>query len=150
MEEQEYARLRKFIVVSWLLLLAVIVGMAFWGSYQVRLLNQTIAYKNAQLAGKIPYVKDGAQGQQGVTGQSGQAGRNGTNGSDGTNGQNGVNGSQGVPGPRGDKGDTGATGAQGEQGPQGRTVFTRTNPITGEGECRYAGDRTWQPESECQ
>lgn len=153
MNDQELKRLRKFIVISWLMLLAVLVAIAFWGSYQVRLLNETIAYKDAQLRGEIPYVKDGKSGEQGQIGQSGNNGANGSNGQNGSSGPQGNQGSQGnlgLSGEKGDKGDKGDVGDTGSQGPPGKTVFLRTNPLTLQEECRYAGDTDWRPASECQ
>lgn len=82
----------------------------------------------------------GPQGVQGPKGDTGLTGNNGNNGAT-------VVGPTGAQGAQGEKGDQ---GVQGEPGPPGRTVFTRTNPITGQGECRYAGDSGWMPESECQ
>lgn len=150
MTDLEYERLRKFIIISWLILLAVIVGLAFWGSYEIRTLNQTIAVKEAQLKGEIPYIKDGVQGKQGDSGLSGNNGNNGANGQNGQSGPQGTQGTTGLQGPVGPKGDTGATGPQGPQGPSGKVIYERTNPVTQQQECRYAGDSDWQPASECQ
>jgi collagen triple helix repeat protein len=90
---------------------------------------------------------NGANGQsivgpQGLTGPKGDTGATGPQGPQGYNGQT-VTGPQGPQGEQGIQGETGATGAP------GKTVFVRYNPITMQGECRYAGDDEWQPESEC-
>ncbi len=55
-----------------------------------------------------------------------------------------------VPGPPGPKGETGEQGPRGEQGAPGPTVFYRQHPLTGEEECRYAGNTDWQPIEDCE
>ena len=98
-------------------------------------------------------IRNGIDGLNGRDGES-IAGRDGVNGKDGRDGRDSIstNNTTTVIKEVPVKGDTGAQGVKGdtgETGAPGKTVFTRTN-IFGQGECRYAGDVEWQPESECE
>lgn len=153
-------RLLKLLLASfWIMFLGVIILVVF-GSYKIGDIDRRLAIRPE----KGDPGSSGIQGDPGVQGQPGLTvvGPRGPQGPQGAIGPMGVQGATGVPGPQGAtgpagpqgeqgvQGPQGEPGPQGEQGPPGKTVFTRTNPITGEGECRYAGDETWQPESECQ
>lgn len=133
MDDQEYKRLKRFIVISWSILLVVVVGLAIWGSYEIKNLKEIVAQKpQSQIVEKPIKGIDGKNGKDGIS----------------------IIGPIGPAGSRGERGKTGAAGKsvrgdKGEQGDAGRIVFVRANPITGDQECKYAGDDDWQPISEC-
>lgn len=150
-DNREYKRLQRLILALWFFILMVCISLAFLFSFQVKKLNQELTLRQAQLEGKIPYVKDGKNGLAGesVVGPRGEQGTKGDKGDTGSQGQQGVQGIQGVSGKDGADGKDGAVGPQGETGLAGRTVFQRTNLITGQEECRYSDSYEWQPIQEC-
>lgn len=141
MNNDELKRLKRFIVISWALLLMVIVGLTFWGSYQIKNLKDVIAQR--------PEVIKGENGLNGIEGKNGLS-------VIGLQGMPGIQGLKGDAGNPGEKGEVGPQGLQGEIGPQGltgapgKTVFVRNNPKTQIQECRYSGDIDWQPIEDCQ
>lgn len=144
MDDQDINRLKRLIAISWLLLLAVLVGLTFWASYQIRDLR-------TQLAARTPPQIINKIGQNGKNGQDGLT----VIGATGPQGAPGLQGVQGIAGPKGDtgimgpQGIQGQQGSQGESGPAGKTLLVRQNPETGNEECRYAGDLAWQPIEDC-
>lgn len=81
--KDEMKRKDRFIIVSWLLLLLIIVGLTTWASVEIRNLKSEI-----QLAiSKQPTVIKGIDGREGLQGVQGVSGINGLNGSNGVNGQ---------------------------------------------------------------
>lgn len=141
MQDPEYKRLKRFIILSWTLLLIVLVALAFWGSYQIKNLKHQVK--------AIPLV----EGPIGLTGTDGEQGLVGIQGPRGDTGTMGPKGDAGLQGNQGASGATGPEGPQGPPGPTGKAgpaVFVRQNPDTGEWECRYGSDIIWSPISECQ
>lgn len=131
MNDQEYKRLKRFIIVSWSILLVVVVGLAIWGSYEIKNLKEIVSQKpQSQIIEKTIKGIDGKNGKDGVS-------------IIGPMGASGSVGVQGKTGPKGNKGN------QGEPGVSGRAVFVRQNPDTGEEECKYGDSTIWFPISEC-
>lgn len=152
MDEDERKRLVRFAILSWILLLVIVVGITFWGSYNIRSIRREISQIPASSESKIvetPVVGErgadgvGIQGERGPKGDPGQSILSPTP----TPVPFPIKGDQGEKGDKGDKGDTGDAGAQ---GPAGIAVYIRDNPDTGAKECRFAGDTDWQPILECQ
>lgn len=150
-EEDEIKRLRNLLLVASLFALLLMVIIVAWASWEL----SGVRKESMLIQAKIDAVEltPGANGIDGKDGQAvdGQDGRDGKDGRDGVDSisttviqQVPIKGDTGEQGVQGEKGETGASGAD------GKTVFTRYNLFTGEYECRYAGDNTWQPESECQ
>lgn len=146
MNDKEYKRLRRLIVALWLLILFILIVISFWWSYSLKTLNKQFEARYIQLESKIQDARDGKDGLPGVS----IIGPQGPQGIQGPKGDTGDTGAQGVQGEVGPQGAIGPQGPQGEQGPQGRSVFQRTNIITGEEECRFVGNDEWQPIEECQ
>lgn len=71
--DDELKRLKRFIYVSWCLLLAVIIGLTVWGSVELRKLNQSVQFANARVIHGI----DGSNGTNGasIIGPEGPSGR---------------------------------------------------------------------------
>lgn len=143
-EFKKYTR-RIWIVLSLLLLLALFAIAAQFLKKTPPATIQNYVGQN----GKDGQSLTGPQGIPGYTPIKGVDYFDGTKGDTGSTGAVGSQGIQGIQGVSGIKGDKGDTGEQGPEGKPGRAVFTRYNPETGVPECRYAGDDTWQPESEC-
>lgn len=82
-DRDELRRLRRFIVISWAFLLAIILGVTIWGSVQVRNLRSTLLLASSKEPQIIKGIdgKDGAEGAQGPIGASiiGPAGTDGSN-----------------------------------------------------------------------
>lgn len=155
MDDQEFKRLKRLLALSWFALLLVIIGLAFWGSYAIRNLRSDVRNTPPQIINKIG--QNGLNGKNGrsVIGPIGEIGLQGPIGPQGVSGPSGMSiqgqkGDTGDIGPMGPQGESGPQGETGVQGPPGRTVYQRTNLLTGQEECRYAGDETWQPIGECQ
>lgn len=134
MDDQEYKRLKRFIIVSWSILLIVVVGLAIWGSYEIKNLKEIVAQKPQSQTIEKP-VK-GIDGKNGVS----------IVGPIGPSGLVGIQGNTGKTGLRGEKGNK---GDQGNPGVPGRVVFVRQNPGTGEEECKYGDSTIWFPILEC-
>lgn len=77
--DDELKRLKRFIYVSWSLLLIIIIGLTFWGSVELRKLNSII------LAGSNAKIIKGIDGKDGANGVAGINGLNGVNGQSGQN-----------------------------------------------------------------
>lgn len=153
MDEKAYIRrLTTISAICMLIFLVVGILAAFGISYTIRDLQLQIV-TISKAPGPV-----GRQGSPGLNGQDGltvigSPGLQGTQGAPGVQGDSGPKGDPGTPGLQGQPGPEGPQGEQGPQGdpgPPGKTVYERTNPVTGEQECQYGGDTTWQPAKECE
>lgn len=157
MDDQELKRLKRFLYVSWFLLLLVVAGAMVFASLKYGQIRDDLILVSKSEGPQGPIGESGTTGQVGRDGLSivgppgpeGPAGAAGVDGADGATIE-GPTGSEGAQGPQGEPGPQGEQGPPGEQGPQGRTVFYRQNLITGAEECRFAGDEDWQPIEECE
>jgi hypothetical protein len=143
MEDEEYKRLKRIILVSWFLILLIIVAIVFLGSYQLRKLNSEIDIRQAKIESLIPNVKNGTDGLPGPMGLQGDTGPAGPKGDTGDQGP------QGIQGEKGDKGDKGSKGPQGIPGVPGKTILLRVNPETGQEECRQIDWDFWTTLEDC-
>lgn len=137
MDDPEYKRLKRFIVVSWALLLAIICALVFWGTVQIKNLKSVVENRPQIIQQK---GIDGANGSS-IIGPSGPTGATGMQGELGVQGIQGV---QGIPG------EVGPQGPQGDPGPAGKIIYIRQNPVSGELECKYGNDTFWLPVGECE
>jgi hypothetical protein len=149
-KQPDFQKFQRFIVICFAVLFLFSIVAVGYVSYKFKDLNQYI--DGVVKIAKIPGPK-GADGQSTVTtvityteGNTGSKGEKGDVGNQGVQGPQGLQGIQGQTGPSGANGQNGTDGVNGTNG---KTVFTRQNPITGDYECRYAGDTVWQPESDC-
>jgi len=140
--DDEIRRLKRFIVVSWAALLAVILLLVVLGSHEIKNLNKSITI----LADKRPTVIHGIDGKNGLDGAQGLPGLPGLPGLNGRNGQDGksVTASQIVqavsdylrsnPAP---------AGKQGAPGQNGRTVTLQVNANNCQLQEKYTDDDNW-------
>lgn len=148
--EREFKRLRRLVLRCFLFALALIVVAAFIGSYQLKYLKKQIAIKDAALSKETVIVKE-----KPIPGENGINGTNGTSikgdKGDSVKGNDGRDGND-APAPTADQIAAAVSAylqanppAVGPQGPAGRTMIV--NVLTGQ--CKWLGDETWQPISEC-
>lgn len=145
-------RLTRYIVFGGLFIILLLCGIIAYIITDLSLKDQRI-FKLENFAKNVKVYNgingdQGIQGPQGIQGIAGMKGDKGDRGDEGQPGQS-IIGPQGVQGPQGQQGAQGEKGETGEKGNDGKTIFTRTNPLTGDQECRYAGNTEWQPEEEC-
>lgn len=143
MDDPEYKRLKRFIVVSWALLLAIICALVFWGTVQIKNLKSVVESRPQIIQQK---GIDGANGSS-IIGPSGASGATGIQGESGVQG---IQGTQGISGVTGEAGPQGPQGPQGDPGPAGKIIYIRQNPVSGELECKYGNDTFWLPVGECE
>lgn len=114
MDNREYKRLVRIILVQGFIILLLVGFLVVFGTLKFKDLQREIAKLG------VTHTNQQLQGIQGLQGMSG------IQGIPGINGVNGVNGKDGVPGATGPIGATGATGAQGATGKQGKSGVTPT------------------------
>lgn len=130
-------------------MLAIIVGVTVWASFQLK----TLHFQDTRISELVARLKltpgpSGKQGDAGLTiigatGVQGPKGDKGDTGEPGTDGKSGF----GFIGQQGPQGEPGPQGEKGEKGQDGKTVLCRQT-FTGTTECKYAGDTDWIPEEE--
>ncbi len=139
MDDKEYRRLKKLLVISWALLMAMLVFFVFWGSYQLKNLRSQVTAQDSAI--KTVKSAPGPQGDKGLDGLS-VVGPRGIQGLQGEKGDQGVAGVQGQPGVsiQGPAGPTGPVGPQGRPGKNGREIILC---MTEEGNLgqMYTGDK---------
>jgi len=171
--KEDRDRLVRWSVLQTMFLICLLVGIAAYGSYQLRLLksqvNSLASSQHVRVTELSPTqfkeLKLSLAGSDGLDGQDGTPGTDGRDGINGVNGRNGV----GTPGPQGLPGTVTSDmvaaavlaimeanpdkyiGPQGENGEPGQTVvvFVRENPLTRLLECRRGEDISWLPIVEC-
>lgn len=158
--DTEYKRLRKLLIVSWMLILAILVGITLWASYHIRELKNTQPKPHTQtikqeinineLLNRID-VRDGIDGRDGADGVNGIDGTNGINGSNGQDGRNVTADmvAAAVVQYFEENPVEAVQGLQGDPGAPGLVILVRENPLTKSLECKFGNDTTWLDITEC-
>lgn len=158
MNDQEHRRLRRLVLRCFFFSLALIIILAFCGSYELRQFNEELALKKTTIVKQQTIVEESKP----LASLSPVNGTNGKNGSPGINGQSGVDGTNGADGQNVTPDEIAQAvssylqanppeqGIQGPAGVSGRTVLLRLDPLSNLEECQYLGDLIWQPISECE
>lgn len=150
--DNEIKRLKRFIIISWSMLLILIVGLVFWASINIKELKSQV-----QLAvNKQPTIVHGINGSSGPQGLPGVSivGAQGLQGTNGTNGSNGVNGQTVTPEELADSisqylldnpvvSQPGPPGIQGNAGQDGRTLQIQVDQVTCQLESKYDDSDSW-------
>lgn len=153
MEDNDYRRLRRLLVVSIVIISILVVGVATLGSIQLSSLKNEFATFKTDT--RIP--KDGLNGLNGVTEsiitylppKNGQDGKDGKDATDEQVKAAVNNYFVDHPVKDGKDGDTGQKGDNGNPGAPGLPVFVRQN-VLGLWECKFGSDLGWSPIEECQ
>lgn len=154
MNDQEYKRLKRLVLRFFAVTLAIIVAVAFWGSWQLRTLNAQLAtYTSSPPKETLVIREKPLPAEVGINGMNGSNGQDGA----GTSGRAGLNGKDGTNVTPDQIAQAVATYLQanppktirGPIGLPGLVVYVQQNPLTGLLECRHGTDTIWQPITEC-
>jgi hypothetical protein len=153
MDDKEYRRLRRLLVVCIVAICVLVVGIAIYGSVQISQLRSQVDSLN------VPTVvpRDGKDGLNGVTetittqlpGKDGKDGQNATDSQVQKAVDNFLVANPPKGGADGKDGKDGVDGQKGDPGAPGLVMFVRQNPF-GLWECKFGNDSGWSPIEECQ
>jgi hypothetical protein len=136
-DDDEIRRLKRFIVISWGLLLAVVLLLAVLGSLQASKLNRSI-----QVSNTAPKIIKGVDGKDGLPGEQGLPGIPGSPGTPGTDGQN-ITPDQIVAAVTQYMTLNPVTGQQGPAGTDGKNLQVQIDPASCLLESKYDTDAFW-------
>lgn len=145
--DDEIRRLKRFIIVSWTLLLTLFLGLVLWGSLEIRQFNETVRLT----VSREPRIIQGLNGLNGLPGMNGQPGAQGNSGVNGNNGNNGQDGqsitpeeiAQAVSSYLQENPVPSVQGAMGTTGQDGKDLQIQLDTKSCELESKYSTDDDW-------